>query len=793
MTDTTLYDRQSRTYGLDATYKLQSSTIYIIGLKNGYASEICKNLALSGVKRIIFIGNELIDDNDKINCMFYRNENGYCWQALSKHIKKINNEIIIEHLDDTFKFEKFSCVIIINKTYKEVVDYNMFTQFYNCKLVYMIAGGLAGSIFVDTNENHQVYDLTGESKEMVPIKDIIIDNIDINNIKIVCGKHNFTYGDNIKLTNLVGENLSFFKDNIFTIIDTTNYSITINKNNDNMYIKFINGSIEYVKKIKMFNQHNIDYTHPSDIYKNLNNMLVNNKCEDEKINKSFKYTFQPVISIMGGFVSCEAIKLLTNKYTPINQWYDWTDFDVIKDYNNIDEEIKIMNECLNKQIVMIGCGALGCEWLKNLVMIGFNNIKIIDPDHIEKSNLSRQFLFRNEDIGKSKAITAIKTIKEIIINNINLISYDKKLTSEDIDFSSNVFKDAEIVISALDNIEARKYVDSICFDKCLPLFESGTMGMKCNTLPIIPYLTETYSCNNTDSDENQNEFPACTIKNFPNCIQHTIHWARDYFETLKNNTMEPTVLCHKLFIDNINELLEQFPSNHIVDDQLFWSHGKLCPKVLDINDECYSKFIEATININKLNNFEFDKDNDNHIEWITTASNCRASNYGINNESNYTTKGIVGKIIPAVATTTSTTVGLIAIELLKYMNNIYDITKYRSWFMNMADNTIIYSEPNNMKPIIINNQKLNGWTKFKYNKDTLLNEFIDYYKQLFNVEIEMILYNSSIIYAEFMIINNDKKLSTIFHELDIDINNNEVSLTLLSGDNELPLINVLIQ
>jgi hypothetical protein len=257
--------------------------------------------------------------------------------------------------------------------------------------------------------------------------------------------------------------------------------------------------------------------------------------------------------------------------------------------------------------------------------------------------------------------------------------------------------------------------------------------------------------------------------------------------------MEPTVLCRKLFIDNINELLEQFPSNHMVDNQLFWSHGKLCPKVLDINDECCSKIIEATININKLNNFEFDKDNDYHIEWITAASNCRASNYGINNESNYTTKGIVGKIIPAVATTTSTTVGLIAIELLKYMNNIYDITKYRSWFMNMADNTIIYSEPNNMKTIIINNQKLNGWTKFKYNKDTLLNEFIDYYKQLFNVDIEMILYNSSIIYAEFMIINNYKKLSTIFHELDIDINNNEVSLTLLSGDNELPLINVLIQ
>ncbi len=790
-----LYDRQSRTYGLDATNKLQSSTVYIIGLKNGYAAEICKNLSLSGVKRLILIGNELIDDNDKNNCIFYRNEEGYCWEALNKHINKINNDIIVEHLDDTFKFQQFSCVIIINKTYKEILDYNMFTRFHNCKLVYMVAGGIAGSIFVDTNENHQVYDLTGENKDTVPIKDIIIDN---NHIKIVCGKHNFTYGDNIKFSNLIGENLSYFKDNVFTIIDTNNYSINIINNNINNDIKFINGNIEYVKKVKVFNQQNIEYTHPSDIYKNLNSMLINNKCEDDKINKSFKYTFQPIISIMGGFVSNEAIKLLTNKYTPINQWFDWTDFDIIKDYNNIDEEISIMNKSLNNKIVMVGCGALGCEWLKNLTMMGFNNITIIDPDHIEKSNLSRQFLFRNEDIGKSKSITAIKTIKEILGDNINinLIGYDRKLTPEDINFTNNIFKEAEIVISALDNIEARKYVDSICFDKCLPLFESGTMGMKCNTLPIIPYLTETYSSNNYDSDENQNEFPACTIKNFPNCIQHTIHWARDYFETFKTEKIDSNILCKKLFIDNIKELLEQFPSNHMVDDKLFWSHGKLCPKILDINDEICIKFIETTEKLINNNNFDFDKDNDTHIEWITAASNCRASNYGINNESTYTTKGIVGKIIPAVATTTATTVGLIAIELMKYINNINNINnnKYRSWFMNMADNTIIYSEPNSMKPIIINGKKLNGWTKFKYNKDSSLKEFIDYYKELFNTNIEMVLYNSSIIYAEFMVDNIDKKLSTIFLEIFLEMNiTNDISLTLLAeGENELPLINVMI-
>jgi hypothetical protein len=111
----------------------------------------------------------------------------------------------------------------------------------------------------------------------------------------------------------------------------------------------------------------------------------------------------------------------------------------------------------------------------------------------------------------------------------------------------------------------------------------------------------------------------------------------------------------------------------------------------------------------------------------------------------------------------------------------------------MADNTIVYSEPNPIADIVINNEKLNGWTKFKYNKDSSLQEFIDYYKKLFKIEIEMVLYNSTIIYAEFMIDNLENKLSKIFEELEIDIFNNEISLTLLAGNNELPLINVLIQ
>ena len=66
-----------------------------------------------------------------------------------------------------------------------------------------------------------------------------------------------------------------------------------------------------------------------------------------------------------------------------------------------------MHKIKNAKLFMIGCGAIGCELLKNFAMINLSTengqITITDPDHIENSNLSRQFLFREKHIHKSKA------------------------------------------------------------------------------------------------------------------------------------------------------------------------------------------------------------------------------------------------------------------------------------------------------------------------------------------------------------------------------------------------------
>ena len=924
--DMNLYDRMTRTYGQEAMNKITKSSVCISGLAGGYGTEVAKNLALSGVKTIYLHDEHMIDDHDIMNsfCFFENHLDQSRSIVLSEYIKELNPYITVYCISNSELYTTvFDTIIVINKYAEQFNEINRYFRTKNVKTIYLNSSGLSGYIFVDVGSNYTVKDLTGESYEPYVVTDIKYDGT------VVCPSHQFMNGDLVKFSNVDGNNVEFIKHNTFTVTNTTRTTFTINIEPSDFVFK--NGSANYVYKETIINHQSyeeqnknrtivgFDWDRSNLIIDILNKLIrlgnvhpwsdeMKKRLEIflddsvEMIVRSYGVEIAPVVSIMAGFASTEVMKLIMNKYTPFNQWFTWEDSSFINK-DQIPIELKpfgigslfgksFVNDLRKLNVSMVGCGALGCEWLKNLALLNVSTsdtcIKVTDPDHIEKSNLSRQFLFRPKDIGKSKSVSA----KNALLNYPSKISaYEEKLTPNNMEFTQSFFNDADIVINALDNMEARKFVDKLCFENGLPLFESGTMGMKGNTQPVIPFVTETYS--NSQDQEEEKQFAVCTIKNFPNSIVHTIHWARDYFEifnrapnninnylTDKNyiNTLEgiekaqaindinkvykknikSPVDCilwaanifEKEYNHNIQQLLHCFPKDHMVDDKLFWSNGKRCPTPLTFKNEYAVKFIHATSHLlcrcygiednfdiedvksvvetfhisdfepdtnvkiakedSELKNeysisellkgtenmsincvpqdFEKDDDTNWHIEWITSASNCRAIAYGIDPVSNYETKGIAGKIIPAVATTTSTIVGLICLELLKYINGCNKLEDYSSWFVNMADNTTISADPIVAPMINIGDKKINSWTKFKFPKNKTLNQLIEQYKETIGQDIEMVLYDTTIIYSNFLETEMDISLEELFMtSYDINLQTTKVNLILMCEDEDIDI------
>jgi molybdopterin/thiamine biosynthesis adenylyltransferase len=111
----------------------------------------------------------------------------------------------------------------------------------------------------------------------------------------------------------------------------------------------------------------------------------------------------------------------------------------------------------NAKILVVGCGALGNEIVKNLAMLGIGNIFVVDIDKVEKSNLTRSVLFREKDEGKYKAEIISKRAKEIN-KDVNVNYYAGNIFN----LGLGVFKEMDLVICGLDNREARLFVNQSC-------------------------------------------------------------------------------------------------------------------------------------------------------------------------------------------------------------------------------------------------------------------------------------------------------------------------------------------
>jgi len=403
---------------------------------------------------------------------------------------------------------------------------------------------------------------------------------------------------------------------------------------------------------------------------------------DEKLLRELSYQARgdlaPMAAFFGGLAAQEVLKSVSGKFHPIVQWLYFDSLESLPSSVKRSEELcKPMDSRYDGQIAvfgkdfqekiahinefLVGAGAIGCEMLKNWALIGLatgakGKISVADMDQIEKSNLNRQFLFRPKDVGKLKSECAAEAVQAMNpdLKGKFVILPDRVGPETEHIFNETFWEELDGVTNALDNVDARQYVDRRCVFFRKPLLDSGTLGTKGNTQVVLPSLTESYS---SSQDPPEQSFPQCTLRSFPNKIDHTIAWAKEKFhnyfvgppetvnlyisqpnyveETLKQAGNEiPTleslrnylgtekpqdsddciVWARKQFENEYNNAIQQLLYNFPKDSTTssgapFWSGPKRAPDPL-----------------------KFDTTNSTHVGFIVAAAHLHAFNYGISGD-----------------------------------------------------------------------------------------------------------------------------------------------------------------
>jgi ubiquitin-activating enzyme E1 len=701
-------------------------------------------------------------------------------------------------LSTGFIIKFYDSLTIKNHEYKNVIEIDkskIHTLYKNDTIKIIINGKIKKKIYVIDNVINS-YMLSLQECDIFNANKNITNTEFIQYREPINIKHSSLYqcitniNTNLEMTNMTDFDRPSHLFTIHKVIDMCQYDIS---NEDNIWDE------EYTKKM-------------------INKVHVINPSISENLIRKLIYTLKgnlPMIdSIISGFASNEALKACSEKFTPFNQFFYKDEIELFplplkikininnylpskhkkhKKHNKYDGMIIVLGydnvkKLRNSTIFIIGAGAIGCELIMNLSLMGIKKMIITDVDTIEQSNLNRQALFDDNDIGKFKSEIAVKKGREMN----NDIEYDarKNFISHETEniYNDEFYNELTCIFPAVDNIDARKYIDLQCVKYHIPMIDAGTQGTSCSVQPIIPLITDNYS---SIEDSKNEEYPMCTIKNFPYKPEHLVQWSKNILlehlgKLINSSEIKPTFensikhlyeIWEFYFVKQIKKIIKENPKNSVDSDgNMFWSGVKRFPQYtkFDVNNELHinfiiygsiiharingcsdldiikkykidkykniikniikskskSKFKLQNINNTDINSIIFEKDDDSnyHVDFITCCTNMRAFNYNMSNIDRFIVKKIAGKIIPAINTTTTVVSGLACVEFCKYKLNIsQNIEQYYSTFCEMARNSLQQFQPNIPNNINIRGKNYNMWTIDSINNKMTLIELLEKY------------------------------------------------------------------
>lgn len=152
------------------------------------------------------------------------------------------------------------------------------------------------------------------------------------------------------------------------------------------------------------------------------------------------------------------------------------------------------------KVCIIGCGGLGGYVIEMLARVGIGNLTVVDMDVFDESNLNRQILSCEDNLGYSKVLEAKK--------RINRINSEVKVNIIEGEFNEDngveIIKNHHVVVDALDNIKTRFLLQRYCKELQIPLVHGaigGWFGQICTIMPGDDTLNKIYKNNSVGIEQ----------------------------------------------------------------------------------------------------------------------------------------------------------------------------------------------------------------------------------------------------------------------------------------------------
>ncbi len=197
----------------------------------------------------------------------------------------------------------------------------------------------------------------------------------------------------------------------------------------------------------------------------------------------------------------------------------------------------------NSRVAIVGVGGLGTNVSQTLAMIGVGNILLVDHDRVSITDLNRQVLFTEKDIGKPKVIVAKKRLEDLN-PEVNIEVVQEKLSGENI---NDLLKHYDIIVDCLDNWETRRVLDLYIWNAGKTLVHGAVNGFYGQVTTIRRGVTTCLSCLSpgTKNDEVPSIGPAVTLVASLQSLE-VLKLAADLAEPLFNriavvDSLEPSI------------------------------------------------------------------------------------------------------------------------------------------------------------------------------------------------------------------------------------------------------------